>query len=232
VFHRGRLDGSARVLVLGQDPAQHETILRRILVGEAGRRIQGFLWKLGIERSYVMVNTFLYTVFGQSAGNRHRNRARIAGYRPRWLNALLTPGNLEAVVALGSLADNAWETFRNTSEGANVNGPYERITHPTQPEAAGGGSAAHAASIRRLLENWNGALQRLHPLQHPDKPRPLMLYGTTFKASEKKPIPEDDVPAWAPERMRLDDDWADRPGRGRSKGASILVRVPDKYLPH
>jgi len=34
VFHRGRLDGSARVLVLGQDPATHEAISRRILVGE------------------------------------------------------------------------------------------------------------------------------------------------------------------------------------------------------
>jgi uracil-DNA glycosylase len=30
-FHRGRLDGSARVLVIGQDPAQHETVVRRIL---------------------------------------------------------------------------------------------------------------------------------------------------------------------------------------------------------
>ena len=39
---------SARVLVIGQDPAQHETIVRRILVGEAGRRLQGFLAKLGI----------------------------------------------------------------------------------------------------------------------------------------------------------------------------------------
>ena len=47
VFHRGRLDGSARVLVIGQDPAQHETIVRRILVGEAGRRLQGLLAKLG-----------------------------------------------------------------------------------------------------------------------------------------------------------------------------------------
>src|ERR1700712_3601136 len=64
LFHRGRLDGSARVLVVGQDPAQHETIVRRILVGEAGRRLQGFLAKLGISRSYVLVNTFLYSVFG------------------------------------------------------------------------------------------------------------------------------------------------------------------------
>ena len=43
VFHRGRLDGSARVLIIGQDPATHEAICRRILVGEAGQRIQGFL---------------------------------------------------------------------------------------------------------------------------------------------------------------------------------------------
>jgi hypothetical protein len=48
IFHRGRLDGSARVLVIGQDPAQHEAIVRRILVGEAGQRAQGFLAKLGI----------------------------------------------------------------------------------------------------------------------------------------------------------------------------------------
>ena len=36
IFHRGRLDGSARLLVIGQDPAQHETVIRRVLVGEAG----------------------------------------------------------------------------------------------------------------------------------------------------------------------------------------------------
>jgi hypothetical protein len=32
------------VLVIGQDPAQHETIAGRTLVGEAGHRIQGFLF--------------------------------------------------------------------------------------------------------------------------------------------------------------------------------------------
>ena len=36
IFHRGRLDGSARALVIGQDPAQHETVIRRILVGRLG----------------------------------------------------------------------------------------------------------------------------------------------------------------------------------------------------
>src|ERR687889_1757315 len=61
IFHRGRLDGSARVLVIGQDPAAHEAIARRILVGEAGQRAQGLLARLGIDRSYVFVNTFLYS---------------------------------------------------------------------------------------------------------------------------------------------------------------------------
>jgi len=36
VFHRGRLDGSAHLVVIGQDPSVHEAIIRRILIGEAG----------------------------------------------------------------------------------------------------------------------------------------------------------------------------------------------------
>ena len=80
IFHRGRLDGSARVLVIGQDPAQHETIVRRILVGEAGRRLQGFLAKLGVTRSYVLINTFLYSVYG-SVKAATRRSAALVDYR-------------------------------------------------------------------------------------------------------------------------------------------------------
>ena len=35
IFYRGRLDGSARVIVIGQDPAADEDVARRILVGSA-----------------------------------------------------------------------------------------------------------------------------------------------------------------------------------------------------
>src|SRR3954469_6626678 len=87
IFHRGRLDGSARVLVIGQDPAQHETIVRRILVGEAGRRLQGLLAKLGVTRSYVAVNTYLYSVYGSVHAATRRAPALVA-YRHRWLQAL------------------------------------------------------------------------------------------------------------------------------------------------
>src|SRR5512141_2139258 len=100
VFHRGRLDGTARVLVLGQDPGQHECIARRILVGEAGRRVQGFLARLGITRSYVLINTFLYSVYG-SVRAATRKSPPLVAYRNKWLDALLVGGKLEAVLTLG-----------------------------------------------------------------------------------------------------------------------------------
>src|SRR4029450_5457923 len=107
IFHRGRLDGSARVLVLGQDPATHEWIKRRSLGGGAGRRGPGLLAKLGIQRSYVMVNTFLYSVYGQGGGNRHDDDEAIAAYRNAWLDALLVDSQVTAVVSLGQLAGQA-----------------------------------------------------------------------------------------------------------------------------
>ena len=118
IFHRGRLDGSARVLVIGQDPAQHETVVRRILVGEAGRRVQGFLAKLGITRSYVFINAFLYSVYGSVKAKTRRN-AQLIDYRNRWIEALLSTGRIEAVVALGTAADEAWK-FWLASPAAQV----------------------------------------------------------------------------------------------------------------
>jgi uracil-DNA glycosylase len=228
VFHRGRLDGSARVLVIGQDPAQHETIVRRILVGEAGHRVQGFLGKLGIDRSYLMINAYLYSVFGQRGGERHRANTRITGYRNRWLKAILAGSPIEAVVALGSLAENAWERWTRSPEGRNIDVPFVRITHPTQPEASG---KPHAEAIAALLSNWNKALEQLHPLQNPDRPRPLRPYDTGFADGDQPVIPDFDLPEGLPAWMRTDDGWADRPGSGLTKRRTIVVTVPRGELP-
>jgi hypothetical protein len=226
VFHRGRLDGSARVLVIGQDPAQHETIARRNLVGEAGRRLQGFLTRLGIDRSYVMVNAFLYCLLGKK-GNLHRNNTRIANYRNKWLDAIFATSNIEAVVALGALAENSWERWRQTPGGQNVNVEFVRITHPTQPESSG---LPHAAAIKALLDNWNVGLQKLHPLQNPDKQRPLRLFGDRFEPGDKTPIPLEDLPAGSPEWMAVDDNWAKRTGTGLTKRRTITVTVPRRHF--
>jgi hypothetical protein len=150
VFHRGRLDGSALVLVLGQDPGQHECIARRILVGEAGQRVQGFLRKLGIERSYVMINAFLYSVFGQRGGERHADSQPIIDYRHRWLDALLDEdGHVQAVVAFGHLAHDAFERWAEANRARAEELTVERLTHPTMPEASSRGNPAAARTVER-----------------------------------------------------------------------------------
>ena len=68
VFYRGRLDRSARVLGIASDPGPTERIACRTLVGDAGQRVQGFLSKLGLTHSYVLVNAFPYAL--------HPSRAR------------------------------------------------------------------------------------------------------------------------------------------------------------
>lgn len=234
ILHRGRLDGSARILVLGQDPATHETVARRILVGEAGQRVQGFLAKLGIERSYVMVNTFLYSVYGQGGGERHRKNPAIAAYRNRWLDALLSGQQVEAVVALGSLADSAWAAWKATPTGAATNVAYTKMTHPTQPESSSGGDRAKlAAAITAMLQNWNAALDVLKPaLQHPDTERPLVHYGTAFQDGDLAPLPELDLPAGLPAWMRGLKAWAKRTGETPDeKRRTLTVTVPKGVLP-
>ena len=52
--------------MIGQDPAQTEAVTRRILSGQAGRRVQGFVEKLGYTKSYLMINAFLYGIYNQS----------------------------------------------------------------------------------------------------------------------------------------------------------------------
>jgi uracil-DNA glycosylase len=233
VFHRGRLDGSARVVIIGQDPAQHEVIARRILVGAAGQRTQGFLAKLGIASSYVLVNTFLYSVYGQGGGERHADDPAIAAYRNRWLDALLVGTGAEAVVALGRLAGRAFEAWKDTPAGQGVEVAFERITHPTAPESAAGGDPdAYAQAVARMLQNWNGALERLKPaIRHPDVDRELVLYGEALTDADYGEIPEQDLPAGLPAWMRSRA-WADRRGRTPDlKRATIVVTVPRSARP-
>jgi hypothetical protein len=232
VFHRGRLDGSARVLVLGQDPAQHETIVRRILVGEAGRRVQGLLAKLGITQSYVLVNTFLYSVYGiVKAGT--RKDPRLVAYRHRWLDALLVGTKVEAVLALGTAADEAWRLWKGTPPGQASAVAYAAVTHPTQPESSAKGDKGKlAAATTKLLQNWNAGLQLLSPaLAHPDAPRPLVLYGAAWADGDRLPIPELDFPPGLPAWMRDNDGWAKRVGKDeRGKRRNITITVPKEGL--
>lgn len=228
IFHRGRLDGSARVLVIGQDPAQHETVVRRILVGEAGRRVQGFLAKLGITSSYVFINAYVYSVYGSVKASTRKDPTLI-DYRNRWLNALLVGHHVEAVLALGQAADEAWQFWKATPASQSVNVAYAAVTHPTQPESSSKGDKTKlAAATKKLLQNWNAALQTLSPhIQHTDVPTALVLYGESWGDGDRVAIPESDFPAGLPAWMHEQDGWAKRTGvDDLAKRRNITITVP------
>ena len=232
IFHRGRLDGSARVLVIGQDPATHETICRRILVGEAGQRLQGLLAKLGITRSYALVNTFLYSVYGQGGGTKHVDDDGIVAYRNRWLDTLARRNRLEAIVSLGQLADTAYQRWRQTPPvGQASTVAYRNVIHPTYPESASAsGTITRAAAMARLCASWNDALTALHGVVQPDAPVDLVPYGEAIATTDLAPIPAADLPAGLPPWMMALDAWAARTGPdAQVKRATITVTIPRRF---
>ena len=69
MFYRGRLgDQQVKVLVVGQEGAQDESLSHRSFTGGTGGRMQHLLGHLGITRSYLFLNTFVYPIFGQYNG--------------------------------------------------------------------------------------------------------------------------------------------------------------------
>lgn len=230
IFHRGRLDGSARVLALGQDPGQHENVVRRILVGEAGRRVQGFFAKLGISRSYVLLNALLYSVYG-SSGAKYVARDGVREYRDQWLSALLAPGKVEAVVTFGAMAKKAWLEFTKHNGTADIH--VVHLTHPTFPESAGGTSAEKKANTAKMLEEWNAALDPLRSaIAHKDDPSPSsLLYTDSFRDEDRVDIPSFDLPAGIPSWMYDNDGWARRVGDTvEAKRRNITITVPPSVL--
>ncbi|MPZ53578.1 MAG: uracil-DNA glycosylase [Acidimicrobiia bacterium] len=186
VYYRGRLNGTARLLIVGQDPAPNELIAHRIFVGASGQRIQGLLHKLGTDRSYLMFNTFLYSVFGQydSELAEISGRPPIAGFRERILDKALEDNPIEVIIAVGRAAREAVDWW--DPPGAIHR---ENITHPGSPDSAA------------VSADWNLALETLGAAFEPDPEMvaDLTPYGDGFAESDHEPIPKGDLPFGIPE---------------------------------
>jgi uracil-DNA glycosylase len=66
MFYRGRLTpNSVKIFVIGQEGAQDENLSNRSFTGSTGTRMQKFLNYFGITKSYLYMNTFVYTITGQ-----------------------------------------------------------------------------------------------------------------------------------------------------------------------
>jgi hypothetical protein len=177
----------------------------------------------------VLINTFLYSVFGQGGGARQIKNAAITAYRNQWIKAILDSSPIEAVVAFGGLAKQAWEQWLASADAAGRPAlPFEPLTHPTWPESSSKSKAEHDAAIETLLSGWNGGLQRLKPkITHPDLSAALSLYGKKFLATDLPDLPPDDLPAGLPEWMLSEESWADREGTSSDlKRRTIIMRAP------
>lgn len=223
IFYRGRANGTARLLVIGQDPAQTEAVTRRILSGQAGRRVQGFVEKLGYTRRYLMINAFLYGISNQSQALPHLHDPAIEAYRNQWLEAAFAPGRIEAVVTFGTPAFQAWQAFTATPAGQAVLPTirFHKALHPTADKPGG------PISRKDLLDNWNVALQSLHAgIQHPDVTQPLVPYGADFTPEELPEIPSRDLPFGLPAWMRRTDFWASMAATPGNQRANVTIEVP------
>ena len=66
MFYRGRLTPeSVKIFIIGQEGAQDENLSNRSFTGSTGTRMQKFINYLGINKSYLFMNTFVYTITGQ-----------------------------------------------------------------------------------------------------------------------------------------------------------------------
>ena len=80
MWYRGRLaPESVKVFVVGQEGAQDENVSNRAFTGSTGTRTQRFLNHLGIHRSYLFLNTFVYTIYGQLTNTEEIGKYKKAG---------------------------------------------------------------------------------------------------------------------------------------------------------
>ena len=175
VFYRGRLDGSARVLCVASDPGATERIAGRTLVGDAGQRVQGFLVRLGLTRSYLCLNAFSYALIPShgSAGATIVRNAELTTWRNQVFDAAKTP-NLQAVVAFGRLAQKAVALWPGRAGLAIANVP-----HPSSRVEA------------TLLAAWRQSVTDLRAVVTPDPDGDpgLPNYGATFEEARLRANP-------------------------------------------
>lgn len=193
VYYRGRLDKSAKVLCVASDPGPTERIPGRALIGNAGQRLQGFLAKIGITKSYVCLNGFIYSLHPSHLSDGINLLTDTA--HTKWRNKVfdkVTGTKLQAIVAFGDVAK---KTVALWSGKGSV--PVFETYHPS-----------YRGQESVLTADWNRVVTALRGIvtKDPDGNVALPLYAAAFKESDYSPIPRRDLPFGTAEFLG-DDQW-------------------------
>ncbi len=185
VFYRGRLDRTARLLVVGQDPATDEILSQRAFVGRAGQTAQGLLARIGITRSYLMFNTFLFGIFQQFDTEMRAitQEAPVLDYRNQVLDRAAGENPIQAMIAFGAAARDALDRWPGIPAGV----PRFDLTHPSAPENI-------------VMSDWNHDLVALSNAIDPDDDGIVNTapFVAGFQVAESLPIPRCDLPFGTP----------------------------------
>ena len=210
VLYRGRLDGSARVLCIASDPGPTECLpfMRRTLVGDSGQKTQGFLAKLGLTRSYVLVNAFAVAMkpSAKTKGLKVlKTNVAIAAARHALYNALLG-GGVQAIVAFGGPAHDAYDLWAAANPAVKAV-PVFKLAHPAAVDRVGSGNDA-------ALKQWTTAVTKLRSIVTADADGDPAgpNFGDFFTEVDYARIPRWDLLAAAP-AYAGDDSW----GRGATR---------------
>jgi 5-methylthioadenosine/S-adenosylhomocysteine deaminase len=192
IFYRGRLDGTARVLCVASDPGPTERVAMRTLVGDAGQRVQGFLAKIGLTRSYICLNAFIYALHPSSfwEGREILRDPEHLEWRNELFDKVKGP-NLQAIVAFGAQAQDAVDLW----DGKDTL-PVLEVPHPSSRDP------------QKLLDAWRQAVVRLREIVTPDPeadPSPPN-YGSQFREEDYSRIPPGNLPFGVPDWFG-DDAW-------------------------
>ena len=143
---------------------------------------------------------------------------------------------MEAVIAFGGPAHAAFEAWWGPPGHRRADVEYAPLFHPTYPEGSG-----EPGAMRRMLEQWNGALPGLRAaLSERDTQPDTRPYGEKLTPADRAEIPAGDLPAGSPEWMRSLRNWSRRqavpkPGarppatreqRAEAERATIVVEIP------
>jgi hypothetical protein len=167
-------------MIVGQDPSTDEILAQRNLVGSAGQRAQRLLNKLGLTKSYVMFNTFLFGIKGQmdATMNAAAVEPAIMNYRNSLFDKTAAASTLQAIISFGNGADLAITNWAARPAGV----PWFQLHHPSAPDNI-------------VLPNWNANLNAMHAAITADKVSLVDMtpYGATFGPGDSTDIPREDL---------------------------------------
>jgi uracil-DNA glycosylase len=176
MFYRGRLgDQQVKVLIVGQEGAQDESLAHRSFAGGTGARMQHLLTHIGITRSYLFLNTFVYPIFGQYFDDQRvlaqHPDSPIKIHRNQIFDYAASRNDLELALAVGTAAKESLATWVMSRGGsadpsrlheadAGTISPRLRLLGVLHPGGATGGAATAIINdfkrAIRQIEEWSG----------------------------------------------------------------------------